>query len=170
MTKKIQSALISVFYKDGLDSIIQKLHALGVRIYSTGGTQQFIESLNIPCTPVKESLTSYPSILGGRVKTLHPSVFGGILGRRDNEKDLQEMSQYQIPAIDLVIVDLYPFEETVAKTTEDAAIIEKIDVGGPSMIRGAAKNHAHVVVVGLAKNEYVLNWKNYWMNKKVKPL
>ncbi len=152
MNKKIHSALISVFYKDGLDNIVKKLHELGVIIYSTGGTQQFIESLNIPCVPV-ESLTFYPSILGGRVKTLHPSVFGGILGRRDNETDVKEMQQYKIPEIDLVIVDLYPFEETVAKTNEDAAIIEKIDVGGPSMIRGAAKNHKHVVVVG-SKNEY----------------
>src|SRR5579871_4242202 len=152
MTKKIHSALISVFYKDGLDSIIKKLHELNVTIYSTGGTQQFIESLGVPCVAV-ESLTTYPSILGGRVKTLHPSVFGGILGRRDNENDVKEMQQYKIPDIDLVIVDLYPFEETVAKTTDDAAIIEKIDVGGPSMIRGAAKNHKHVVVVG-SKKEY----------------
>jgi phosphoribosylaminoimidazolecarboxamide formyltransferase/IMP cyclohydrolase len=163
MTKKIRSALISVFYKDGLDSIVKKLHQLGVTIYSTGGTQQFIESLNIPCVPV-ESLTTYPSILGGRVKTLHPSVFGGILGRRENEKDMKEMEQYKIPEIDLVIVDLYPFEETVAMTNNDAAIIEKIDIGGPSMIRGAAKNHKHVVVVG-SKNEYtylekLLNEKN----------
>ncbi|MBS1916296.1 MAG: bifunctional phosphoribosylaminoimidazolecarboxamide formyltransferase/IMP cyclohydrolase [Bacteroidetes bacterium] len=152
MTKKIQSALISVFYKDGLDSIVKKLHELNVTIYSTGGTQQFIESLGVPCVAV-ESLTTYPSILGGRVKTLHPSVFGGILGRRNNETDVREMKQYKIPEIDLVIVDLYPFEETVAKTTDDAAIIEKIDVGGPSMIRGAAKNHNHVVVVG-SKKEY----------------
>jgi len=152
MTKKIQSVLISVFYKEGLDNIVKKLHELGVVIYSTGGTQQFIESLKIPCIPV-ESLTSYPSILGGRVKTLHPSVFGGILGRRDNETDIKEIQQYKIPEIDLVIVDLYPFEETVATTNDDASIIEKIDVGGPSMIRGAAKNHKHVVVVG-SKNEY----------------
>jgi len=152
MTKKIQSVLISVFYKEGLDNIVKKLHELGVVIYSTGGTQQFIESLKIPCIPV-ESLTSYPSILGGRVKTLHPSVFGGILGRRDNETDIKEMQLYKIPEIDLVIVDLYPFEETVATTNDDASIIEKIDVGGPSMIRGAAKNHKHVVVVG-SKNEY----------------
>ena len=152
MTKKIRSALISVFYKDGLDNIVKKLHELGVVIYSTGGTQQFIESLNVPCVAV-ESLTTYPSILGGRVKTLHPSVFGGILGRRDNETDVKEMLHYKIPEIDLVIVDLYPFEETVAKTTDDATIIEKIDVGGPSMIRAAAKNHKHIAVVG-SKNEY----------------
>jgi phosphoribosylaminoimidazolecarboxamide formyltransferase/IMP cyclohydrolase len=152
MTKKIQSALISVFYKDGLDSIVKKLHSLGITIYSTGGTQKFIETLGVPCIAV-ESLTTYPSILGGRVKTLHPSVFGGILARRENETDVQEMAQYKIPEIDLVIVDLYPFEETVASTNDDAAIIEKIDVGGPSMIRGAAKNHKHVVVVG-SKDEY----------------
>src|SRR5580765_2006438 len=106
MNKKIQSALISVFYKDGLEPILQLLHGFGVKIYSTGGTEQFIKKLNIPCTPVEE-ITNYPSILGGRVKTLHPSVFGGILGRRDNETDLKEMQQYDIPEIDLVIVDLY---------------------------------------------------------------
>lgn len=154
MNKRIKSALISVFYKDGLDSIVKKLHQAGVKIYSTGGTQQFIESLGVPCVAV-ETLTGYPSILGGRVKTLHPSVFGGILGRRDEEKDLQEMAQYQIPEIDLVIIDLYPFEETLANTKEDKAIIEKIDVGGPSMIRGAAKNHKDVVVIA-SKQEYSL--------------
>lgn len=152
MEKKIKSALISVFYKDGLDNIVKKLHQDSVTIYSTGGTQQFIEALGVPCTPV-ESLTSYPSILGGRVKTLHPSVFGGILGRRDKPTDLDEMARYHIPEIDLVIVDLYPFEQTVASTTDDEAIIEKIDVGGPSMIRAAAKNHKDVVVIG-SKNEY----------------
>ena len=152
--KKIKSALISVFYKDGLENIVQQLHNLGVTIYSTGGTQQFIEKLNVPCVPV-ESLTGYPSILGGRVKTLHPSVFGGILGRRDDEKHLQEMKEYHIPEIDLVIVDLYPFEETVRTTSEEALIIEKIDIGGPSMIRAAAKNHRDVLVVA-AKNDYAL--------------
>jgi phosphoribosylaminoimidazolecarboxamide formyltransferase/IMP cyclohydrolase len=152
MNKKINSALISVFYKDGLDNIVKKLHDQGVTIYSTGGTQQFIESLGIPCTPV-ESLTSYPSILGGRVKTLHPSVFGGILGRRNRPTDLEEMARYHIPEIDLVIVDLYPFEETLASTSDDEAIIEKIDVGGPSMIRAAAKNHKDVVVIA-SKKEY----------------
>src|ERR1700761_2129782 len=151
MTKKIKSALISVFYKDGLEPIVKKLHQLGVTIFSTGGTQQFIESLGLPCIPV-ENLTSYPSILGGRVKTLHPSVFGGILGRRDQPTDVEEMMRYHIPEIDLVIVDLYPFEETVASTTDDKAIIEKIDVGGPSMIRGAAKNHKDVVVVASKKD------------------
>lgn len=152
MNKQIKSALISVFYKDGLAPIVKKLHDLGVIIYSTGGTQQFIESLGLPCVPV-ENLTSYPSILGGRVKTLHPSVFGGILGRRDNPTDIEEMVRYHIPEIDLVIIDLYPFEETVASTTDDKAIIEKIDVGGPSMIRGAAKNHKDVVVIA-SKGEY----------------
>ena len=114
--KKIQSALISVFYKDGLEPVVKELHRLGIVIYSTGGTQKFIEELNIPCVPV-ESLTSYPSILGGRVKTLHPAVFGGILGRRDVAQDITEMKEYKIPAIDLVIVDLYPFEETLAQAT-----------------------------------------------------
>ncbi len=154
MQKKIQSALISVFYKDGLENIVTELHGLGVTIYSTGGTQKFIEELKVPCVPV-ESLTTYPSILGGRVKTLHPSVFGGILGRRDNETDVQEMEQYNIPELDLVIVDLYPFEETVRSTTDEKLIIEKIDIGGPSMIRGAAKNHKDVVVIA-AKKDYAL--------------
>ncbi len=154
MNKKIQSALISVFYKDGLEHIVRLLHQQGVTLYSTGGTQQFIESLKVPCVPV-ETLTTYPSILGGRVKTLHPAVFGGILGKRADAQHVAEMQQYQIPAIDLVIVDLYPFEETVAATSEEAAIIEKIDIGGPSMIRAAAKNHQDVVVVA-AKKEYPL--------------
>jgi len=152
MSKKIQSALISVFYKDGLEDIIRLLDELGVTIYSTGGTQQFIEKLGVKCVPVEE-LTTYPSILGGRVKTLHPSVFGGILGKRDDTTHVQEMKQYNIPEIDLVIVDLYPFEETVAGTSDEKAIIEKIDIGGPSMIRGAAKNFRDVVVVA-ARNDY----------------
>src|SRR6187399_2103838 len=146
MNKKIQSALISVFYKDGLEPIVKLLSELGITIYSTGGTQTFIEKLGIKVVPV-EDLTTYPSILGGRVKTLHPSVFGGILGKRDDETHVAEMKQYNIPEIDLVIVDLYPFEETVASTTDEKAIIEKIDIGGPSMIRGAGKNHKDVVVV-----------------------
>ncbi|HAO47212.1 MAG TPA: bifunctional phosphoribosylaminoimidazolecarboxamide formyltransferase/IMP cyclohydrolase [Ferruginibacter sp.] len=154
MQKKIKSALISVFYKDGLENIIKQLDQLGITIYSTGGTQKFIEDLNVTCVPV-ESLTTYPSILGGRVKTLHPSVFGGILGKRDDEQHLAEMSQYHIPEIDLVIVDLYPFEETVASTSDEKLIIEKIDIGGPSMIRAAAKNHSSVVVLA-AKKEYSL--------------
>lgn len=152
MQKKIPSALISVFYKDGLAPIAQELHRLGITIYSTGGTQQFLESLAIPCVPV-ESLTGYPSILGGRVKTLHPVVFGGILGRRYEEQDIAEMKQYEIPEIDLVIVDLYPFEETLRNTTEEKAIIEKIDIGGPSMIRAAAKNFRDITVIA-AKGSY----------------
>ncbi len=154
MNKKIQSALISVFYKDGLEKIVKLLAANGVTIYSTGGTQSFIEQLGVSVTPV-ESLTTYPSILGGRVKTLHPSVFGGILGKRDDATHVAEMKQYHIPEIDLVIVDLYPFEETVASTNDEKAIIEKIDIGGPSMIRGAAKNYKDVVVVA-NKRDYSL--------------
>lgn len=151
MNKKIQSALISVFYKDGLESIVKLLSELGVTIYSTGGTQSFIEKLGVNVVPV-EDLTTYPSILGGRVKTLHPSVFGGILGKRDDDTHVAEMKQYKIPEIDLVIVDLYPFEETVASTTDEKSIIEKIDIGGPSMIRGAAKNFRDVVVIAAKKN------------------
>jgi phosphoribosylaminoimidazolecarboxamide formyltransferase/IMP cyclohydrolase len=152
MQKKIQSALISVFYKDGLEPIARQLQALGITIYSTGGTQTFLENLGIECVPV-ESLTTYPSILGGRVKTLHPVVFGGILGRRYEAQDLQEMQEYKIPAIDLVIVDLYPFEETLKSTNEEKLIIEKIDIGGPSMIRAAAKNFRDVTVIA-AKDSY----------------
>jgi len=154
MQKKINSALISVFYKDGLENIVQQLHQLGVVIYSTGGTQKFIEDLKIPCVAV-ESLTTYPSILGGRVKTLHPSVFGGILGKRGDATHVEEMKQFNIPELDLVIVDLYPFEETVKATSDEKLIIEKIDIGGPSMIRAAAKNHQDVVVVA-AKKDYTL--------------
>ena len=136
---KIKNALISVFYKDGLSPIVEKLHQLGITLYSTGGTQKFIEDLDIPVIPVEE-LTSYPSILGGRVKTLHPKVFGGILSRRNNESDQEEVATFQIPDIDLVIVDLYPFEETVKAGGTDSEIIEKIDIGGISLIRAAAKN------------------------------
>ncbi len=146
MQKKIKSALISVYYKNGLKNIIQLLKENNITIYTTGGTQKFIEEAGVPCVAV-ESLTGFPSILGGRVKTLHPSVFGGILGRREMESDVQEMKQFNIPEIDLVIVDLYPFEETVKSTTDEKTIIEKIDVGGPSMIRAAAKNFAHVLVI-----------------------
>ena len=149
--KKIKSALISVFYKDGLDSIVEKLNQLGVDIYSTGGTQSFIEDLGIDVHSV-ESLTSYPAILGGRVKTLHPKVFGGILSRRDNESDRNQLKEFDIPEIDLVIVDLYPFEETLAKTDNKQEIIEKIDIGGISLIRAAAKNYKDVLVV--ASSEY----------------
>ncbi|MEO5947540.1 MAG: bifunctional phosphoribosylaminoimidazolecarboxamide formyltransferase/inosine monophosphate cyclohydrolase [Chitinophagaceae bacterium] len=152
MNKRIQSALISVFYKDGLETIINILKEQDVTIYSTGGTQDFIEKLGAKVIPV-EALTTYPSILGGRVKTLHPSVFGGILGKREDATHMQEMKEYNIPEIDLVIVDLYPFEETVASTTDEKAIIEKIDIGGPSMLRAAAKNHTDVMVVA-SKADY----------------
>jgi phosphoribosylaminoimidazolecarboxamide formyltransferase/IMP cyclohydrolase len=152
MQKKISAALISVFYKDGLIPLAQKLQALGVTIYSTGGTQQFLEDAQIKCVAV-ESLTTYPSILGGRVKTLHPVVFGGILGKRDDAQHVQEMNEYKIPEIDLVIVDLYPFEETLASTNDEKLIIEKVDIGGPSMIRAAAKNYKDVVVIA-AKDDY----------------
>ena len=144
--KRIKSALVSVFYKDGLEDIVRALDAQGVTIYSTGGTQKFIEGLGIKPVAV-ESLTGYPSILGGRVKTLHPKVFGGILARRDNEGDRQQLAQYEIPEIDLVIVDLYPFEQTVASGAPEQDIIEKIDIGGISLIRGAAKNYNDVVIV-----------------------
>ncbi len=144
--KRIGSALISVYHKDGLAEIVRELHRLSVHLYSTGGTQEFIEGLGIPVTPV-EDLTSYPSILGGRVKTLHPKVFGGILGRRDLASDVAQLEEYAIPPIDLVIVDLYPFEATVAAGGAEQAIIEKIDIGGISLIRAGAKNHADVAIV-----------------------
>ncbi|HLP21840.1 MAG TPA: bifunctional phosphoribosylaminoimidazolecarboxamide formyltransferase/IMP cyclohydrolase [Chitinophagales bacterium] len=152
MRKKIKSALISVFYKDKLDLIVKELDKLGVKIYSTGGTQSFVEGLGVKVTAV-EDLTSYPSILGGRVKTLHPKVFGGILGRRDNESDQKEMAQYEIPEIDLVIVDLYPFEETVKAGKGEEDIIEKIDIGGISLIRAAAKNFNDTIIVS-TRNDY----------------
>ncbi len=151
-TKKIKNALISVFHKDGLEELLAELNKNGVKFLSTGGTQAFIESLGYECKKV-ENLTTYPSILGGRVKTLHPKVFGGILGRRELESDQQEMAKYEIPEIDLVVVDLYPFEETVANTNDEAAIIEKIDIGGISLIRAAAKNFNDVVIVP-SKAEY----------------
>ena len=150
--KRMKTALVSVYHKDGLDDLLAALHAEGVKFLSTGGTQAFIESLGYPCEKV-ETLTTYPSILGGRVKTLHPKVFGGILGRRDLEADCAEMQQYEIPEIDLVIVDLYPFEETVQNTDVEADIIEKIDIGGISLIRAAAKNFNDVVIVP-SKAEY----------------
>lgn len=151
--KKIKSALISVFHKENLDIIVKRLHQLDVKIFSTGGTQNFIESLDVPVQSV-ESLTGYPSILGGRVKTLHPGVFGGILARRENPGDLQQMAEYNIPEIDLVIVDLYPFESTLAFGAPEQDIIEKIDIGGISLIRAAAKNFKDVVIVP-SQNEYL---------------
>ncbi|MBN1819254.1 MAG: bifunctional phosphoribosylaminoimidazolecarboxamide formyltransferase/IMP cyclohydrolase [Prolixibacteraceae bacterium] len=161
--KKITSALISVFHKENLDEIIKKLETLGIKIYSTGGTFKFIESLGVEVKSV-ESLTGYPSILGGRVKTLHPKVFGGILARRENEGDVSQLSEYEIPAIDLVIVDLYPFEETVASGASEQDIIEKIDIGGISLIRASAKNFKDVLIVA-SQDKYLplfdlLNEKN----------
>ena len=151
-TKKIKTALVSVFHKDGLDELLAKLNEEGVKFLSTGGTQKFIESLGYECEKVEE-VTTYPSILGGRVKTLHPKIFGGILARRDNEGDQEQMKEYEIPSIDLVIVDLYPFEQTVASGASDADIIEKIDIGGISLIRAGAKNFKDVVIVP-SKAEY----------------
>lgn len=160
--KKIQSALISVYHKDKLDTLVQKLHQLGVQLYSTGGTQKFIEELDIPVTAV-DSVTDYPAIFGGRVKTLHPKIFGGILHRRENESDQQEAETYAIPSIDLVIVDLYPFEDTVASDASHDEIIEKIDIGGISLIRAAAKNFRDVLIVSSREQyeqlEYLLNEK-----------
>lgn len=151
-TKKIQSALISVYYKDNLEPIIAQLKAQGVTIYSTGGTQQFIEEQGATVVPVEE-LTGYPSIFGGRVKTLHPKIFGGILYRRENDSDVAQAAEFDIPAIDLVIVDLYPFEETVASGASEADVIEKIDIGGISLIRAAAKNFKDVVIIA-SKAQY----------------
>lgn len=150
--KTIKTALISVFHKDGLEEILKELNANGVKFLSTGGTQKFIQELGYDCDAV-EDLTGYPSILGGRVKTLHPKVFGGILNRRDNDTDKEQIATYEIPEIDLVIVDLYPFEETVASGASQEAIIEKIDIGGISLIRAAAKNYNDVVIVA-SKNQY----------------
>ena len=150
---KIKNALISVYYKDNLETLIRQLHADGVNFYSTGGTEKFIRDLGIDVIAV-EDLTGYPSILGGRVKTLHPKVFGGILNRRENKEDNTQISQYEIPEIDLVIVDLYPFEETVKSGAKEEDIIEKIDIGGISLIRAAAKNYNDVVIVA-SKNDYI---------------
>src|SRR5690606_37369008 len=149
---KIKNALVSVYYKDNLAPLVELLNKYGVTFYSTGGTETFIKDLGINVVPV-EDLTSYPSILGGRVKTLHPKVFGGILARRPLESDQQQLAQYEIPEIDLVIVDLYPFEETVASGAPEQDIIEKIDIGGISLIRAAAKNFNDVVIIS-SKNDY----------------
>jgi phosphoribosylaminoimidazolecarboxamide formyltransferase/IMP cyclohydrolase len=161
--KRIHSALISVFFKDGLADIVRLLHKLDVKIFSTGGTYNFVNELGIPAEKV-EDLTTYPSILGGRVKTLHPSVFGGILARRENSDDLEQLTKYKIPEIDLVIVDLYPFEETVKSSDDEDEIIEKIDIGGISLIRAAAKNFNDVLIVS-GREQYsdlltLLNEKN----------
>ena len=152
--KQIKTALVSVFHKDGLEELLAKLNAEGVRFLSTGGTWQFIEGLGYPCEKV-EDVTTYPSILGGRVKTLHPKIFGVILARRDNEGDRQQMQQYEITPIDLVIVDLYPFEDTVQSGASAEDIIEKIDIGGISLIRAGAKNFKDVVIVP-EKADYAL--------------
>ena len=162
-SKKIRTALISVYYKDGLAPIIQRLTRDQVEIYSTGGTQKFIEDYGASVTPV-EDLTGYPSILGGRVKTLHPKVFGGILSRSSHQQDQQELKTYEIPPMDLVIVDLYPFEETLDSGASEQEIIEKIDIGGISLIRAAAKNYQDVLVVA-SRDQYpalldLLNAKN----------
>lgn len=171
--KTISSALISVFSKDGLEPIVKKLNDLGVTIYSTGGTEKFIKDLGINVVPV-EDVTSYPSILGGRVKTLHPKVFGGILNRQNHEGDVEELAEYDIPQIDLVIVDLYPFEKTVASGASNQDIIEKIDIGGISLIRAAAKNYADVVCVS-SVDDYsefldLLNSKNGETSKEDRKL
>lgn len=150
--KRIKSALVSVYHKEDLDRIIKKLAELNIALYSTGGTKEFINDLGVPVIAV-EDLTSYPSILGGRVKTLHPKVFGGILSRRDNENDRQQMEEYEIPELDLVIVDLYPFEETVAGGAGEQDVIEKIDIGGISLIRAAAKNFRDVLIIS-GRNQY----------------
>ncbi|MBQ8047313.1 MAG: IMP cyclohydrolase [Prevotella sp.] len=152
--RQIKTALISVFHKDGLEDILAKLNEERVKFLSTGGTWQFIESLGYECQKV-EDLTGYPSILGGRVKTLHPKVFGGILSRRDNAGDREQTAQYEIPDIDLVVVDLYPFEQTVESGASEAEIIEKIDIGGISLIRAAAKNFNDVAIVP-SKAEYAM--------------
>ena len=154
--KKIKNALISVFHKEGLDEILEKLYREGIGFISTGGTRDFIESLGYPCQAV-ENLTGYPSILGGRVKTLHPKIFGGILNRRENQTDKAQIAEYEIPEIDLVIVDLYPFRETLASGADEAAIIEKIDIGGISLIRAAAKNFKDVVIVASQEQYGPLN-------------
>ena len=148
----IKSALISVYHKDGLEDILKELNSLNVQLYSTGGTHRFIEKMGLPVIAI-EDLTSYPSILGGRVKTLHPKVFGGILARRHEETDIAQLAEYDIPEIDLVIVDLYPFEETVASSTDEQEIIEKIDIGGISLIRATAKNYRDTLVCA-SRNDY----------------
>ncbi len=160
MKKEIKNALISVYNKDGLENLVKHLHESGVNIYSTGGTSKFIQEIGIPVTEV-EDLTSYPSILGGRVKTLHPKVFGGILARRDNKEDLKQLKKYKIPQIDLIIVDLYPFKETVKSGGTFEEIIEKIDIGGISLIRAAAKNFNDTVIICKEKS------RNWFVNNKI---
>ena len=151
-TIKIKSALLSVYYKDRLEEVLKECDRLNIKLYSTGGTQEFIEKNGYKSTTV-ESLTNYPSVFGGRVKTLHPKVFGGILARRQNTQDQSELKQYDIPEIDLIVVDLYPFEETLKKTSDEAEIIEKIDIGGIALIRGAAKNFNDVLIIS-SRDQY----------------
>jgi len=160
MKKEIKNALISVFNKDGLENIVKHLHENGINIYSTGGTSKFIQDLGIPVNEVEE-LTSYPSILGGRVKTLHPKVFGGILARRDNKEDLKQLKKYQIPQLDLIIVDLYPFKETVKARGTFQEIVEKNDIGGVSLIRAAAKNFNDTVILCKEKS------RNWFVDNKI---
>ena len=160
MKKEIKNALISVYNKDGLENLVKHLHESGVNIYSTGGTSKFIQEIGIPVNEV-EDLTSYPSILGGRVKTLHPKVFGGILARRDNKEDLKQLKKYKIPQIDLIIVDLYPFKETVKSGGTFVVIIVKIDIGGISLIRAAAKNFNDTVIICKEKS------RNWFVNNKI---
>lgn len=160
MKKEIKNALISVYNKDGLEIIVKHLHENGINIYSTGGTSKFIQDLEIPVNEVEE-LTSYPSILGGRVKTLHPKVFGGILARRDNKEDLKQLKKYQIPQLDLIIVDLYPFKETVKSGGTFQEIVEKIDIGGVSLIRAAAKNFNDTVILCKEKS------RNWFVDNKI---
>jgi len=162
LSKPIRSALISVYHKDHLEPILRQLHQLGVTLYATGGTQEFIEKLDLPVVAV-ESVTDYPSILGGRVKTLHPKIFGGILSRRENASDVVEMEEYRIPPIDLVVVDLYPFEDTVASGASESAVIEKIDIGGISLIRAAAKNFKDVVIIPSRKH---YGWLSQLLSEK----
>jgi phosphoribosylaminoimidazolecarboxamide formyltransferase/IMP cyclohydrolase len=162
LSKPIRSALISVYHKDHLEPILRQLHQLGVTLYATGGTQEFIEKLDLPVVAV-ESVTDYPSILGGRVKTLHPKIFGGILSRRENASDVVEMEEYRIPPIDLVVVDLYPFEDTVASGASEPAVIEKIDIGGISLIRAAAKNFKDVVIIPSRKH---YGWLSQLLSEK----
>ncbi len=160
MKKEIKNALISVYNKNGLDIIVKHLHENGINIYSTGGTSKFIQDLGIPVNEVEE-LTSYPSILGGRVKTLHPKVFGGILARRDNKEDLKQLKKYEIPQFDLIIVDLYPFKETVKSGGTFQEIVEKIDIGGVSLIRAAAKNFNDTVILCKEKS------RNWFVDNKI---
>ncbi|MFT6744726.1 MAG: phosphoribosylaminoimidazolecarboxamide formyltransferase/IMP cyclohydrolase, partial [Bacteroidia bacterium] len=159
---KIKSALISVFNKEGVDELARELDANGVKIYSTGGTKKYLENLGIEVLAV-EDFTNYPEVFGGRVKTLHPAIFGGILYRRDNESDVNELKEHNIPAIDLVVVDLYPFQDTVASGASHSEIIEKIDIGGISLIRAAAKNYKFTSIIS-SRDQYKDFTEHYKLN------